>query len=175
MKSALQPDRSRCPSCSLPLSSASNVRNPNPFRYNRSIKSVISLNLNDFKSSRYNTSKIQSARLKTKDFKSTRIRVYAIFPRNPTRINTSAKAAFFCAPRVRIPWPRCATNRSPGRISLRAAVCHEACYCAIRPRSTTIDAFGSWYIPSPLTAIVDFDGGPSGSACPPGPLSSACH
>jgi hypothetical protein len=161
MKSALQPDRSRCPSCSRLLASASRIRSGNPFGYNRSTEFVnehpakdasperpsgaegtaalsisanpyryntstkprISVNLNDFnpiryntcarsriylipndfKSIRYNTSKIASARLKTKDLKSTRIIAYAIFPRNPTRINTSTKARFFCICRVVFP------------------------------------------------------------------------
>ncbi len=42
---------------------------------------------------------------------------------------------------------------------------HYDPYLVSRPRSTMIDAFGSWYtVSAPAAVTDDFDGGPSGAA-----------
>jgi hypothetical protein len=72
----------------------------NPCRMSTSAKSRIYFKTNAFNPIRINTYRFLFASQKTKDFNSCITASYAIFPRNPTGINTSAKGRFFCISRV---------------------------------------------------------------------------
>jgi hypothetical protein len=68
----------------------------NSIRINTSRNSVKSFNPKDLNPFRISTYRNKIRLLKTKDFNSRITASYAIFPRNSTGINTSAKERFFC-------------------------------------------------------------------------------